>query len=124
MQDRGEPPQPILTVKDCGMIEFNGTYYIDTAHRNGFVKGKRCYRKNGTGDAWGSECTIEWSGFLDNRWYMTKNFSDEVYYRVSSNADQPPTNGWEVRSGGGSGSPPQLVYEESDVPNFYRFLYG
>ena len=61
MQDREEPPQPIFTVKDCGMAEFNGKYYVDTDHKGGFRSGKRCYRKDGVGDA-GSEflCDFVW----------------------------------------------------------------
>ena len=120
MQDREEPSEPIFTVKDCGMPEFNGKYYIDTAHNGGFMDGKHCYRKNGIGDA-GGECTIEWFA-RSGSWYMTKNYDVRVYYIVKSNADQPPTSGWEVR-GFGMGSPPELVYEGSDVPNFFLLLY-
>ena len=123
MQDREEPPQPIFTVKDCGMAEFNGKYYVDTDHKDGFVNGKHCYRKNGVGDA-DSESTIEWYAYLGGTWYMTKNFKLSYrYYSVESDADQPPTSGWIIAEYG-SGSPPQLVYEESDVPNLYVILYG
>ena len=118
MQDREDPPQYIFTVKDCGNTEFNGTYYVDIDHDGGFVNGKRCYRKNGVGNA-GSECTIEWGS---GKWYMTKNYGNAVFCRVFSTAEQPPTSGWELYKG--SGSPPQLVYEVSNVLNFYLILYG
>ena len=121
MQDREEPSQRIFTVKGCGMAEFNGKYFVDTGHENGFMNGKRCYRRDGVGDA-GSECTIYHNGM--GWWLMCENYSMfKVYYYVQSDADQPPTSGWDVGIHG-SGSPPRLVYEGNDVPNFYLLLYG
>ena len=115
MQDRVEPSQPVFTVKDCGMAEFNGKYYVDTAQ--GIRRGKRCYRKDVLANA-GSECTVEWYDIGLGSWYMTKNHGGDGYYYVRSGADQPPTSDWRVTPNG-SGSPPELVYEGSDVPNFY-----
>ena len=122
MQDREEPTQPIFTVKDCGMTEFNGKYYVDTEHNDGFRMGKPCYRKDGVGDA-GSECTVEcYENFVAGYWCMTKNYGTS-YFSVKSDADQPPTSGWGACRKRW-GSPPQLVYEGNDVPNFYLLLYG
>ena len=102
------------------MAEFNGKYYLDTAHRNGFKYGKRCYRKDGVGDA-GDDCTIQYGGV--GWWNMGKNYHGKLYYSVKSDADQPLTSGWVIDSSG-SGSPPQLVYAGSDVPSFYVILDG
>jgi len=117
MQDQEEPSKPIFTVKDCGMVEFNGKYYLDTAHNDGFKNGKRCYRKNGVGDA-GSERTIEWkyNEFGGGYWYMAKNYGTSYYYHIYSDAEQPPTSGWKVNFKG-LGSPPQLMYEGNDAGN-------
>ena len=105
------------------MVEFNGKYFVDTDHKNGFMYGKRCYRRDGVGDA-GSECTIYYhSGAFGGWWFISKNYGP-FHYRVKSDADQPPTSGWVVVPPLGSGSPPQLVYEGSDVPNFYVIFYG
>ena len=96
------------------MAEFNGKYFVDSAHGNGF------YRKDGVGDA-GSECVVWYSDFL-YQWLMGKE-DGPAYYFVDSRGDLPPTTGWNVRHQG-SGSPPQLVYGGSDVPNVYVILYG
>lgn len=122
MQDLGSSFGPVFTVKGCGMAEFNGKYFLDTAHNDGFSNGEFCYRKNGVGDA-GDECTVENDG--SGVWYMTKNYkgtaANSLYYFAGSNSKQPPTNGWKVLDG--LGPPPQFVYEAvtsmiSDVPNF------
>ena len=117
MQDQENPFQHVFTVEGCGMTEFNGKYFVDTAHENGLVNGKRCYRRDGSSDG-GSECTI-W--FKSNLWSMGKYYGSK-YYFVISGADIPPTSGWKKTSSG-SVPPPQLVYGESDVPNFYFFVW-
>ena len=38
-----------FTVKNCGMAEFNGKYFVDTS-KVGWT-GKHCYRKKGVGNA-------------------------------------------------------------------------
>ena len=101
------------------MAEFNGKYFLDIAHENGYEYGKRCYRKDGVGDD-GNDCTIYYGG---GWWFMGKNYDGLLDYSVKSDADEPPTSGWIVDSSG-SGSPPQLVYAESDVPSFYVILDG
>merc|ERR1719483_17752 len=107
MQDREETSQYYFTVKGCGMDEFNGNFFVDIAHENGFRHGKRCFRKKSVGDA-GSECVIyHYHG--NGWWYMKKRYDGALYYSVKSDADLPPTSGWMVNSEG-SGSPPQLEY--------------
>ena len=123
LQDREEQPQSIFIVKDCGMPEFNGKYYVDTDDTayNSYLcsrAGTLLYRKNDVDDT-GKACTIGWAfGF----WDMTKNYGTYTYYKVKANGDQPPTSGWEVGSFG-LAPPPQLVYEVSNMPSFYLLLY-
>merc|ERR1719285_1639621 len=112
MQDREEPPQHVFTVKDCGMDFLNGKYYVDTAHKSGFINRKRCYRKNGVGKA-GDVFTMSHSRSF-GCWYMSKQYRvKSPLYKVQSNSDHPPTTGWVVGDSG-SGSPLKLVYAEND----------
>ena len=97
------------------MAEFNGKYVVDTDHNNGFEKGRRCYRKDGVGDA-DSECTIHYGGtWMDRRWVMKKNYGGLCYYSSGkSKASQPPIDGWNTEWMR-FGSSPQLVYGRSDT---------
>jgi len=127
MQDREESAVHVFTVKGCDVPEFNGNYFVDIAHNNGFQNGKRCYRKNGVGNA-GSECTIYYASFpsVGGVWTITKNYGNLGYYEIYSNSEQPPKTGWSAMSG--SGSLPRLVFKkrskrvqnrkESSVPAF------
>jgi len=123
MQNADEQFQTILTVKDCGTADFNGEYYVDFAHENGFIQGKRCYRKKGTSDD-AIESTIEWRVYAgasisrprgSGSWNMTKNYGRNPYYatRITCFADseKPPTTGWKVE-GQVLNPPPKIEYED------------